>query len=115
MLRVLGRVHGGEVSPQVFDAAVGMHGAGRYGAQCGLVEGGLMFLGVWGKMMGRSEDWIVEQCNAYARNFESRFGSLLCRDLRPQGFADDQPPHLCEGLTVDAAIWGVAWSNTWPQ
>ncbi len=49
MLRVLGRQFGQEIHPQVLAAATGMHGAGRYGAQCGLGGGGLMFLGVWGR------------------------------------------------------------------
>jgi len=109
MLRVLGAVTGQTIHEQVFAAATGMHGAGRYGAQCGLVEGGLMFLGVWGREMGRSEAWVAETCNAYAQGFERRFGSLLCRELRPQGFIDGQPPHMCEGLSVDAASWAVKW------
>lgn len=109
MLRVLGAVTGQVIHEQVFAAATGMHGAGRYGAQCGLVEGGLMFLGLWGREMGKTQEWITEACNAYAQGFERRFGSLLCRELRPQGFIDGQPPHMCEGLSVDAASWAVKW------
>jgi len=41
--RINKRVH---QCPQLLDAAVGMHGAGKYGAQCGLVEGSLMFIGL---------------------------------------------------------------------
>lgn len=41
------------------DAALGMHGAGGYRAQCGLVEGALMFIGIWGKMHGKEEAEIV--------------------------------------------------------
>lgn len=111
MLRVLGAVTGQVIHEQVFAAATGMHGAGRYGAQCGLVEGGLMFLGVWGREMGRSEAWVAETCNAYAQGFEKRFGSLLCRVLRPQGFVDGQPPHMCEGLSLDAAHWAVEFTR----
>jgi hypothetical protein len=109
MLRVLGAVTGQVIHEQVFAAATGMHGAGRYGAQCGLVEGGLMFLGLWGREMGKTQGWITEACNAYAQGFERRFGSLLCRELRPQGFIDGQPPHMCEELSVDAASWAVKW------
>ncbi len=114
MLRVLAQAHGRAPHPQVLAAATGMHGAGRYGAQCGLVEGGLMFLGVWGMEQGKSADWIEAACRSYAQNFEARFGSLLCRVLRPQGFAEDQPPHQCEGLTVEAALWAVEWSRNLP-
>lgn len=34
-----------EVKEQVINSLIGMHGAGKYGAQCGLVEGSLMFFG----------------------------------------------------------------------
>ena len=110
MLRVLGAITKQKIHDQVFAAATGMHGAGRYGAQCGLVEGGLMFLGVWGREMGRSDAWIAEACNAYAHDFEGRFGSLLCRVLRPQGFTADQPPHMCNDLTLQAGEWAVDWT-----
>lgn len=86
MLRVLGAVTGQVIHEQVFAAATGMHGAGGYGAQCGLVEGGLMFLGVWGREMGKTQEWITEACNAYAQGFERRFGSLLCRGTPSPGF-----------------------------
>ncbi|NLW00226.1 MAG: C_GCAxxG_C_C family protein, partial [Clostridiales bacterium] len=46
VLRILAAIDGIELNEQVLAAAVGMHGAGRYGAQCGLVEGGLMYLGI---------------------------------------------------------------------
>ncbi len=109
MLRALSRSQGIELHPQVLAAATGMHGAGSYGAQCGLVEGGLMFLGVWGGTAGLGDAEIEEACNAFARGFEARFGSLSCRVLRPQGFAPGQPPHMCEGLTVEAVSWAVVW------
>ena len=81
---------------------LGMHGAGGLGAQCGLVEGSLMFIGAYlaGRGMDRQE--IVVCCREYAKLFTGRFGSLYCHDLRPGGFRDDDPPHRCEGLTVEA-------------
>lgn len=35
------------LEPQTIRSAVGLHGAGGYRAQCGLVEGALMFIGIW--------------------------------------------------------------------
>lgn len=107
MLRVLARMQNVDLSPQLLAAATGMHGAGCYGAQCGLVEGGLLFIGLWAGEQGLPVVWVEETCRAYARGFEQGFGSLLCRDLRPQGFAPDQPPHLCEGLSCRAVSWAV--------
>ncbi len=110
-LRILGEVMGIELSAQVIDAATGMHGAGKFGAQCGLVEGSLMFLGILGRQEGLPEEEISESCYKLAFGFERHFGSLMCRDLRPQGFGDDQPPHLCEELTKQAVLFAVEFIN----
>ncbi|HOO47631.1 MAG TPA: C-GCAxxG-C-C family protein [Deltaproteobacteria bacterium] len=90
------------LSDQVLDSALGMHGAGEYGAQCGLVEGPLMFIGIIGRRSRISDDEIIRSCKAFAGEFEDRFSSLLCRELRPEGFCENNPPHLCEGLTCKA-------------
>ena len=84
------------------DAALGMYGAGGYRAQCGLVEGPLMFIGVYGKKLGLSDGAIGQLCKEFAAEFEEKFSSLVCRELRPEGFHPDNPPHLCEPLTVEA-------------
>jgi hypothetical protein len=92
---------------QVLDAALGMHGAGEYGAQCGLVEGGLMFLGIYGRFQGLSDAKVVLLCREFALAFERRFGSLLCRELRPEGFRPENPPHLCEALSCRALVFDI--------
>ena len=102
MLTCLCRLYGVELEPQVENAAIGLHGAGGYRAQCGLVEGGLMFLGIYLQKLGKSEAEIVKACYRYAEAFERQFGSLRCHDLRPTGFSTNDPPHMCEGLTVKA-------------
>ena len=107
LLQILAEVACVELQPQVLDAALGLHGAGGHGAQCGLVEGPLLFLGVWGRRQGRSAGEIASACRSYAQAFESRFGSLLCRELRPQGFGPGNPPHLCERLTCEAGVFAV--------
>lgn len=99
-LRVLAALRGFALQPQVLDAAAGMHGAGLYRAQCGLVEGALMFLGVFLAAEGAPDAEITRACNAYAAAFEAGFGSLRCFDLRPGGFRDDDPPHACEQLSL---------------
>ena len=101
-LKILSERFGVEVCDQVMDAALGMHGAGGYRAQCGLVEGALMFIGIAGRARGILEERIVDACKDFAQQFEGRFGSLLCAVLRPEGFRPDLPPHICEGLTCEA-------------
>jgi len=87
---------------QVMDAALGMWGAGGHRAQCGLVEGALMFIGVLGGHSGQNRDQISRLCRSFARGFEEQFGSLICRELRPEGFSPENPPHICEDLSKRA-------------
>ena len=107
MLAILAALDGRPVPAAVMKAAVGMHGAGGFGAQCGLVEGALMYIGLAADNAGLSEETAVETCREYAAAFADRFGSLLCRELRPEGFGPDNPPHLCEGRTVAAVVFAI--------
>lgn len=101
-LKILSEIFSITLSDQIISAAIGMHGAGKYGAQCGLVEGTLMFLGIIGKDYCLKEETIVDQCREYAKQFENKFQSLSCSTLRPEGFKKGNPPHLCEKLTCSA-------------
>lgn len=87
---------------QVMNSALGMWGAGGHQAQCGLVEGALMFIGILGGQRGLNRDQISRLCGNFARGFEDQFGSLICRELRPAGFSPDNPPHICEDLSKRA-------------
>lgn len=89
------------IEPQTIWSAVGLHGAGGYRAQCGLVEGSLMFIGIYLHGLGKSEDEIVSACYNFASAFEKTFGSLRCLELSPSGFSESDPPHLCENLTCN--------------
>lgn len=106
-LKILGEIFGVKFNEQVLDSAIGMHGAGRYGAQCGLVEGTLMFIGIFGKKKGLKGDKIADKCYSFAKDFEKEFGSLLCKVLRPEGFKKNNPPHLCESLTKKALLFSA--------
>lgn len=92
---------------QLLDAAAGIPGAGRYGAQCGLVGSTIMLIGIQGKIKGLDHEKIVTICNDFSRGFEKKFGSLNCRDLRPQGFNPNNPPHLCEKITKEAILFSI--------
>lgn len=102
MLSILSELHKVRLETQVIASAIGMHGAGAFGAQCGLVEGSLMMLGILGKERELTTELIIDACYHFAVEFEKKFGSLLCKQLRPQGFKPDNPPHLCEELTNQA-------------
>ncbi|WP_088185745.1 C-GCAxxG-C-C family protein [Desulfosporosinus sp. FKA] len=101
-IKILSEIFQVNLSTHIIDAVIGMHGAGKYGAQCGLVEGTLLFIGIYGKQRSLSNDEIVNMCYDFAEKFEEEFGSLVCRTLRPQGFKPDNPPHLCEEITKKA-------------
>ncbi|MBF0106761.1 MAG: C_GCAxxG_C_C family protein [Deltaproteobacteria bacterium] len=110
-LKVLAERFEINLNDQVINAALGMHGAGRYGAQCGLVEGSLMFLGIFGRTNGIADDNIVKLCREFAQQFENQFKSLQCNILRPGGFQPDDPPHLCENLTCEANQFSIEFIN----
>lgn len=101
------------IEPQVLDAAIGMHGAGGYQAQCGLVEGALMFIGILGRARRIEDEQSVSFCKSLARKFEQEFKSLECRILRPEGFHPDNPPHLCEELTCKAIAHNIGMISSW--
>lgn len=97
------------IEPQTLWSAVGLHGAGGYRAQCGLVEGTLMFIGIYLHMLGKTEDEIVSACYHFASAFDKTFGSLRCFALRPEGFSENDPPHRCENLTCDAIAFAYQY------
>ncbi|MDQ7094455.1 C-GCAxxG-C-C family protein [Desulfosporosinus sp. PR] len=102
MIKILAEIFKADLCSQIIEAAIGMHGAGKYGAQCGLIEGALMFLGIFGRQRDLRNEEIVSMCYDLAKKFEEEFGSLNCKTLRSQGFKPDNPPHLCEELTKKA-------------
>ncbi|MFQ7552019.1 MAG: C-GCAxxG-C-C family (seleno)protein [Blautia marasmi] len=104
MLRCLGEAFQVKLDRQVLSAAAGMHGAGGYRAQCGLVEGVLLFIGIYCELTGKDSREAAKYCYEYAEAFTDRFGSLRCFDLRPGGFTEQDPPHLCEKLTCEAVL-----------
>lgn len=101
-LLMLGELFNIPIERQAFQAAVGLHGAGGFRAQCGLVEGTLMFIGIYFSAHGVPDEKISIICYRFAQAFTEHFGSLSCRDLRPSGFTEADPPHLCEGITAKA-------------
>lgn len=50
-LKILSEIFHFKLHPQVFEAAYGLN-AGRIGSQCGLVEGALLFIGIYGHEKG---------------------------------------------------------------
>lgn len=106
-LKILSEYFNIPLQSQVIDAAVGMHGAGGNGAQCGLVEGALLFIGILGRSERMADDKIIHLCKTFGHEFEVRFSSLACRDLRPQGFSPENPPHLCESLSCKTITFAI--------
>ena len=108
-LQILAEKFSVNLHDQVLDAALGMHGAGGFQAQCGLVEGALLFMGIYGRTQNIADEQIITWCKQFASDFEKNFASLQCRELRPEGFTPDNPPHLCEKLTCRANEFAIAF------
>lgn len=99
-LRILAEEYPLSLPPEVEQSALGLNGGGKYRGQCGLVEGPLLFLGILGSRKQKSRDEINAVCHEYAQQFETKYGSLSCRDLRPEGFREGLPPNLCLPLAL---------------
>lgn len=112
MLLCLGEFFGVEIASQTKNAAVGLHGAGGFRAQCGLVEGALMFIGIYLSGVGWRREDIVGACYGFADAFTEKFGALRCLELRPGGFREDDPPHACEKLTCAAIRFTCEYVET---
>jgi C_GCAxxG_C_C family probable redox protein len=115
MIKILAEIFEINLCPQVIDSAIGMHGAGKFQAQCGLVEGSLMFIGIFGREQRIIDEIIVSSCYNFANQFQQHFGSLVCRDLRPQGFKPENPPHLCAKLEKKAVAFTAAFIQGIPN
>jgi len=105
-LKILSEIFHCELHPQVIEAAYGLN-AGRLASQCGLVEGALMFIGVYGQQNGLDSQDIAKLCDKFSCDFQAEFGSVLCNELRPQGFSSDNPPHLCENVTKRTVVFSA--------
>ncbi len=110
-LKTLASNYSISIAEQVSDSTIGLHGAGKYGAQCGLVEGTLLFIGIYGTHLKLHKRDIVKNCYNFAVEFEKRYSSLLCDTLRPGGFKATDPDHLCESLTSKAIIFSIEFIN----
>jgi len=103
-LNILSELFCVEIHPQVIEAAFGLN-AGRRGTQCGLVEGALLFIGIYGGQQQFDNSKVQKLCRSFSEEFQQNFASLLCKELRPQGFQPANPPHLCETLTQRAVLF----------
>lgn len=110
-LKSLSAIFNVPLSNQTLNAAIGLHGAGGYRAQCGLVEGSLMFIGIYFSQNGYSDNDIALLCFQFAEEFTEYFNSLKCYDLRPNGFTKDDVPHACEKLSVNAIDFTYQFIN----
>ena len=106
-LKTLSEIFQVHLEPQLLESASLMNGAGQYQAQCGLANGPLMFLGVMLKARGWNSEDINKTGYLFAQQFAKEFGSLMCKDLRPGGFKDNDPPHLCEDLSNKTIIFTI--------
>lgn len=110
VLAILSEIFGIEINKQTIDASYCLSGGiGGYRAQCGLVNGAVMFIGIIGTNNGYDTDMTWKLCHDYAFEFEKRFGSLICRELRPEGFKEDNPPYLCENITIDSIVFSIQY------
>lgn len=105
MLKILAEVFQVDVSREIYDASAGMAGGGgRFGGQCGLIQGGILFIGIVSARLAVDQDTLKQHCFDYSALAEKELGSLLCREIRPEGFAEGNPPDLCKPRTIQSIV-----------
>lgn len=102
MLLCLSELTDVKLDPQVFASVAGLHGAEKLGAQCGLTIAGQMFIGIYYLQLEKDDAAIASYCKQYAETFCNKFSTLVCSELRMNGYIATDPRHLCEQLTCDA-------------
>lgn len=105
MLICLGELFEAEIDQQVFQSTVGMLSTSGFGLQCGLVSGGLMFIGIYCAKLGKNKSVILSYCNNFVETFNQKFGSLKCFELRSKLNNMKDPRHVCEKLTGDVVTY----------
>ena len=70
-------------------------------------------LELWVKNLKLSQDEIVTICYDYATGFTGEFGSLSCRELRPEGFKPENPPNICKDLAHHSMEYGIQFIKNW--
>lgn len=76
-------------------------GAGRVERLCGLVDGVLMFVGLWGSLRGCPRRALQPLTVNFSRTVEQHFGSTLCRDLRREAG--------CGSLATESLAFAAPW------
>lgn len=108
MLTILGERFNQMVASDVMHAADGLN-AGRLRSQCGLVEGVLLYIGIYGRQKGLDKETVQSLCFSFASCYKKNFKSVICSELRPEGFFSGQPPHLCEKLTCRSIEFAIRY------
>lgn len=104
--RILNELFKANLPTQLLWATFALN-AGRCGLQCGLVEGPLLFMGIYAAKKHIDQGEIRKLCRRYCAEFTAEFGSMLCSELRSEGFKRTNPPHLCEARTVEAVVFAI--------
>ncbi|HBB02638.1 MAG: hypothetical protein US89_C0005G0051 [Candidatus Peregrinibacteria bacterium GW2011_GWF2_38_29] len=103
VFRVLLKELGIKESKELLKASSFMNGGGRAGAQCGILDAGLMVLSL---MYGRdtykkSREPLQGLAYKLTKEFEKKYKSFLCRDIRPEGFSHIQPEDICNKRIIE--------------
>ncbi|MBP5165757.1 MAG: hypothetical protein ILP09_00685 [Oscillospiraceae bacterium] len=95
-LIALGNMTGEVIPSRLLDAC-----AGPEFTRCGLVEAGLMMIGLACSLTGREGDIAAQLCLKYTAAFEKQYGSVMCTALSPASSGLSS----CESLAVEAVLF----------
>jgi hypothetical protein len=106
-IKILAELFQVEIDDQVYISADALSGQHQYNPVCGLLNGSLMFMNLLGKNLYYEFEEIRDLCYNFSLEFRKHFGSENCSVLRPEGFKEDNPPHICEPLTNRSILFTI--------
>ena len=95
-----------KIQSQVIDSLVGLPNGAEQKSLCGLVSGTLIFIGIYGKIKKLKRDQIKNICKKFSSEFIGKFGSIDCKDLKPEKISPEQTC-ICKELAYKAIDFSI--------
>ena len=107
ILMLLSEIEGIKLDKQVLYSVSGLHGVDPMIAQCGLLSGGLMFLGIYSCEKNIPNSQLSKYYYDYSKYFQRKFGDTGCQNLNGNSKSLGLKPYACEDLTKDVVEFTI--------
>lgn len=100
-----------KLDKQILHSVSGFDGVNPLIAQCGLMSGALMFLGIYGREKNIPNSQLKSYSYDYSKYFQRKFGDTGCNSLNGKNSSLNLSPFSCEILTKDVVKFTFDFIN----